>query len=479
MGLKGQTLIVLIMKRLSLFFLLILIIGIRGYAVITDTYTLQVGQSISNFWGKGQFWVVSDESVVNCVPVSSNGVYYDITGLKSGHATIKFGWKADIDSYLQCVVDVTVLGVNSISMPSTLSLLYGESYTFTPAIIDAGAATTLTWYSSNTSAATIDNNGLLTTKGIGITTITCTAHNGVSAQCEVTVNPVLVSGIALNTTEAELMVGENLQLKTTIAPENATDKSVTWSSTNETVAVVDGSGLVTAVGSGICQIKALANDGSGKMASCLVIVEKNNKLTVTNMTQCNGGRGFMNVLLTDEETILGFQFDLQLPQGVTVASDGEMLMAALTGNAINTHSISSSKVDEGLYRFVVTSSSGRAISSSTGDGLTIAIDVAEEVAVGTYEITIKDIELTVKKGNGVYEDIHPKDNTAILTVNEALLGDVNGDGRISVTDVISIISYIQEEIPTQFLMKSADVNGDSKISITDAVQVIDMILNKR
>ena len=290
--------------------------------------------------------------------------------------------------------------------------------------------------------------------------------------------PVEVEGITLNKTESELTVGDKLQLSATVRPTNATNKSVSWSSTNESVAVVSESGLVTAVGSGTCQVKATANDGSGKSASCLITVEKNNKLTVTDMTQCSGGRGVLNVLLTDEETIMGFQFDLQLPTGVTVAEKDGKLLAELTGNAVNTHSISSSKVSNGLYRFVVTPQSSRAISQANGDGMTITIDVADNMAVGTYTMTIKDIEMTVKRAGSVYEDIHPKNSTAKLTITEAVMGDVNGDGRVSVTDVISMNSYILEEEPAQFIRKVADLNGDGRVTITDMVQVIDIILGR-
>ena len=304
------------------------------------------------------------------------------------------------------------------------------------------------------------------------------AQNGVTAQCEVTVNPVQVSGITLNESETEMVVGEKLNLIATVDPANATDNSVTWSSTNEAVAVVSESGQVTAVGSGSCQIRATANDGSGKTASCLVTVEKNNKLTVTDMTQCSGGQGVLNVLLSDEETIMGFQFDLELPSGVTVAEKDGKLQAALTGNAVNTHSISSSKVSDGLYRFVVTPQGSRAISQASGDGMTIAVNVADEVATGSYTMTMKDIEMTVKKTGNVYEDIHPKNSTATLTITEAVMGDVNGDGRVSVTDVISMNSYILEEEPAQFIRKVADLNGDGKVTITDMVQVIDIILGR-
>lgn len=327
---------------------------------------------------------------------SGNISYYrynfTITGLKSGITTINLGFKdsyfVGYDTYI-----VTVVEVKSISIPNNLSIFIGDSYTFSPVILEEGANTTLSWSSSNTSTATIDAKGKLTTKGVGT-----------------------------------------------------------------------------------CQIKATANDGSGKTASCLVTVEKNNKLTVANVAQCNGGRGMMNVLLTDEETILGFQFDLLLPDGVTVPyDDNNKLMATLTGNAATTHNLSSSKVSEGLYRFLVSPKGNSPISNATGDGMAITIDVADNVAVGNYVISIKDIEMTVKRGNA-YEDVHPIDNTATLAISEATAGDVNGDARISVTDVISIIGYLHENPPSKFISKAADVNNDGKITITDAVLIIDMIL---
>ena len=376
-------------------------------------------------------------------------------------------------------LNLNVVEVTKIQLSETSKSLYiGESFTITSTILQNGATTTLTWKSSNNSVVSVNSEGEVTALGVGSATITCTAHNGVSAQCEVTVNPVLMSSITLNETNAEMIVGENLQLQATIAPENTTDKSVTWSSTNEAVAVVDESGQVTAVGSGTCQVKATANDGSGKTASCLVTVEKNNKLTVTDMTQCSGGQGVMNVLLSDEETVMGFQFDLLLPTGVTVAEKDGKLLAALTGNAVNTHSIASSKISDGLYRFIVTPQGSRAISNDTGDGMTITIDVADDVAVGAYTMAIKDIEMTVKKTGNVYEDIHPRNSTATLTVTEAVMGDVNGDGRVSVTDVISMNSYILEEEPARFIRKVADLNSDGKVTITDMVQVIDIILGR-
>lgn len=467
------------MKRFSL----LIIAFAVGYIVTlagTDTRTIKEGQTIFYTYytnlSNTTFCEVIDETIVECIGGREK---YTIKGLKSGTTTIKFGTGSTGHvSYVDHLLLITVIGVNSISIDPSLILTYGEEYQFNPVIKDAGAETTLTWKSSDIAVATVDQNGKLKTTGLGTTTITCTATNGVSATCEVTVNPILVSDITLNETETELVVGDKLELLATVSPDNATDNSITWSSTNEEVAVVNENGQVTAVGSGICQIKATANDGSNKVGSCIVTVAKDNKLTVSNMALGRGGQGTMHVLLSNEELTYGFQFELSVPTGVSVPTDNEgKLMAYLTSRA-SSHNINATKVSNGLYRFVVTPKSGLTpIAQGSGDVMTITLDALASIAASEYYVTIQNIGLSVKRGND-YLEIHPRDNTAKLTVFDVTPGDVNGDGSVSVTDVISIISYVLEEEPSRFIFKAADVNNDNNVTVTDAIIVINMILNQ-
>ena len=409
----------------------------------------------------------------------SVGRIFTITPLEAGITSFRLSVAFNTGTIYQHRITYTIniVDVTSVSIDD-LDLTIGESAKLSPRIQNSLATPILTWNSSNTSIATVSNDGTVTAVGLGTATITCSAHNGVSGQSTITVNPIYIESISISESEHEMMVGEKFQLETTILPSNASIKELEWSSTNEAVVLVDQNGMIRAVGSGSCFVNANAKDGSNKSAGCFVSVAKDNKLTVTDMTQCSGGQGMLNVLLSDEETVMGFQFDLELPTGVTVGEKDGKLLAQLTGNAPNTHSISSSKVSDGLYRFVVTPQGSRAISQATGDGMTITVDVADDVAVGNYDMTIKDIEMTVKHTGNVYEDIHPKNSTATLTVTEAVMGDVNGDGRVSVTDVISMNSYILEEEPAQFIRKVADLNSDGKVTITDMVQVIDIILGR-
>ena len=83
----------------------------------------------------------------------------------------------------------------------------------------------------------------------------------------------LVTGVNLNTTTATLTEGDTLQLTVTIEPDNADNKSVSWSSSDTSIATVGTNGLVTAVKEGIATITVKSNDGSNKTATCTITVE--------------------------------------------------------------------------------------------------------------------------------------------------------------------------------------------------------------
>ena len=162
------------------------------------------------------------------------------------------------------------VGVTSIMLDQTnLILQLGSGVTLVATLSPENAVDkTVTWESSNPAVATVDENGRVTTVGIGEAVITAKAGEK-SATCKVTVNAVPVSSISLDKTELELKIGENYTLVATVGPGNATDKTVTWSSSDTTIATVDASGKVTAVRAGRATITAKAGD---QTATCAVKV---------------------------------------------------------------------------------------------------------------------------------------------------------------------------------------------------------------
>ncbi|HIQ87503.1 MAG TPA: Ig-like domain-containing protein, partial [Candidatus Scatomorpha gallistercoris] len=126
----------------------------------------------------------------------------------------------------------------------------------------------------------------------GASTFTVKAENTAgsdSKELTLTINPapVLVNSVTLNKSELALYTGGSATLTATVQPEDATNKAVNWSSSDEAVATVDTNGKVTAKAAGEATITATAADGSGKSATCEVTV-KPAEYTVTVLTDGKG-----------------------------------------------------------------------------------------------------------------------------------------------------------------------------------------------
>ena len=203
-------------------------------------------------------------------------------------------WTADDDGY-PCITEAhyfgkTTIPVTSITLNKTsLSLQTGQSETLTASILPTNATNqTVTWSSSKESVVTVDS-GKVTAIAKGNATITCTANDGsgVTATCAVTVtDPIIkVTSITLNKTSLTLEVEKSETLTATVKPDNATDKTVTWSSDKKSVAIVDSNGKVTAKAKGSATISCKANDGSGVQAICAVTVSNPKPDTITLPTE--------------------------------------------------------------------------------------------------------------------------------------------------------------------------------------------------
>ncbi|MCI8634245.1 MAG: MBL fold metallo-hydrolase [Eubacterium sp.] len=168
---------------------------------------------------------------------------------------------------------------------NSLSLEKGKSEQLTATISpDNAGQKVVYWISSNTDVATVDKNGKVTASGMGSATITAYAadHSGKKAVCTVNVaseadSTVAVTSVTVVPAALALKTGEtSAPLKAVITPENATNKAVAWSSSNEGVASVSANGAVTAKTAGTATITAKTADG-GKTASCLVTVTASGK----------------------------------------------------------------------------------------------------------------------------------------------------------------------------------------------------------
>ena len=204
--------------------------------------------------------------------------------------------------------EVSVTGISKITLNKTKTSVYvggteqlQASLTPSDVIIK-----TLSWKSSNTSVATVDQNGKVTAKAIGTATITATATDGSgkSASCEVSV--MGISQITLNKTKTSVYIGGTEQLYASLTPSDVIIKTLSWESSNTSVATVDQTGKVTAKAIGTATITATASDGSGKTASCEVSVTGISKITLnkTKTLVYIGGSEQLQATLTPSDVII-------------------------------------------------------------------------------------------------------------------------------------------------------------------------------
>ena len=230
--------------------------------IIGETVQLTATVTPSNATNKSVTWASSKQSVAT---ITDNGL---VTAIAEGQSTItaSAGGKS-----ASCIVTVSkgTVDVSSVTLNKTaLALIKGESETLVATVNPADATDkTVTWTSSNAGVASVDANGKVTALASGSATITAKAGN-IQATCAVTVTVPLES-ISINKTELSLIKGQSETLIATIKPEDATESTVSWTSSNTSVATVESSGKVMAVGGGSATITAKAGE---KEATCSVNV---------------------------------------------------------------------------------------------------------------------------------------------------------------------------------------------------------------
>lgn len=220
-------------------------------------------------------WTSSDEAVAT---VDGDGL---VTAVGVGTVEIKVS-AADVNLSSSCLVTV-VVPATGITAPEQLNLvLNGQNTASLNAMATPEDATdvVLTYVSSDEKVATVDETGMVTAVGNGEADITISltqtfpASTGETATAETSSQPVAltatthvtvttaVESISFDKAEGVLTVGNTHQIKATVSPENASDQTLTWTSSDESIATVDSSGNVAAKAAGSATITASVGDVS-------------------------------------------------------------------------------------------------------------------------------------------------------------------------------------------------------------------------
>ena len=325
--------------------------------------------------------------------------------------------KDDIPEPVPPVVSVTGVTLNK----ATITLLVGGSETLTATVAPKDAANKkVAWKSSDAAVATVDANGKVTGVKAGEATITVTTEDGgKTATCKVTVSDkeIDVTGVTLNKTVLSLETGASETLTATVTPEDATNKNVTWKSSDESVATVDASGKVTGVKAGEATITVTTEDG-GKTATCKVTVS-NKEVNVTGVT-LNKSTLSLNVGASETLTATIAPADATNQNVTWKSSDAAVATVDANGKVTG--------VKAGTATITVTTEDG-------GKTATCAVTVkANTVAVTGVTLNKSTLTLKVGASETLTATIAPADATnknVTWASSDAAVATVDASGKVT------------------------------------------------
>ena len=223
-------------------------------------------------------WISSDPDVVEIIDQSERS-YVQVKALKAGTAYIRAMLGSGSSTWADCNITVTddTVSVTGVKLDvNSLEIESGQVIKLNATVLPSDATITdVSWSSDNMSVAEVSDSGVVMAGEVGTANITVTTlDGGFTDTCAVTVvsESVAVTGVELDKSSAELDIGDTLTLTATVKPDNATNKNVSWSSSDTDVATVNN-GLVTAVASGTATITVTTQDGS-KTADCAITVKE-------------------------------------------------------------------------------------------------------------------------------------------------------------------------------------------------------------
>ena len=390
-------------------------------------------------------WTSSDKTVAK---VSTNGV---VTALKHGEAIITCS--AADDEYVLAEATVrVVMPVEKLTMEeSKVTLLLSEQ---NPAAADAALVCTVapenahiqevSWTSSNEAVATVDENGNVHAIAPGTAKITATSQQQSSkpktAACTITVQQA-VSAIETDAEQLTLNVSDSQTLTAAVLPETATNKELTWQSSNPEVAAVSAKGKITAVAPGTATISCTAADGSEVTSTCSVTVIQlvdTVKIDAASASTVNKNDSLdLNVLITPENaTDQTVTWESSNPEAVTVNSKGTVKAVG-----VGTATISCTTADGSNKTAEITIH----VPTIAADSLEYAVTEKKGLKIPfKYYGAAEDLTITSKSSKYFTAEIQQKGEKAALIITplkagtETITLSDNGDSKSTVTLTITI-----------------------------------------
>ena len=374
----------------------------------------------------------------------------------------------------------------TLALETLPSMTYGDDAFTLPETTAEGL--TLTWTIDNAAVAIVNGN-VLTVKGAGTATITATqagndSYLPFSREFSLTVGKAALTITANDCTKVE--GEENPEL--TVSYEgfvNDDDASVlTQQPTVTTEATTDspaGTYPITVSGAEAANYDISYVEGTLTVEEAKIeptdISQLDNAIYVDPVETVSNSTYALNIKAKNNVTVAGMSFTLTLPDDFSlITDDGGIISTLDSQRASSSKFMVMSSQSGNSYLIRVLPISGTTISGTDGTVLTVRLKNtnAEE---GTYELKVNNSSFTVKNADNTFETLPLVDVISTIEITGNLLGDVNGDGNVDLTDAIMIVNHSLDNTPSNFRIDVADVNGDGNIDLTDAIIVVNMSMD--
>ena len=191
----------------------------------------------------------------------------------------------------------------------------------------------------------------------------------------------------------------------------------------------------------------------------------------------SGAEETLSFNMKNTAPIRGFQFNLYLPDGVTAVKSAKGKIQASLSNGRrpydDEHTLAVTEQEDGSLLFLCGSQYDETFTGNDGEVMTLKVKVADDMEDGDYPIILKNIKLTQTDISKYYEVAEVK---STLTVSSYMLGDINGDQKVDVSDYIGVANRILGNTPQGFIEKAGDVDESGTIDVSDYIGVANIIL---
>ena len=201
-----------------------------------------------------------------------------------------------------------------------------------------------------------------------------------------------------------------------------------------------------------------------------------NVIYIESMEEMCGSQATISLKMKNTAAIRGFQFDLYLPDGVTVVKSSKgKIQGFLSEGRLpdeDEHTLTFSEQPDGAIRFLCSSQYDETFTGNDGEIATLRVNIANDMADGDYPLQLKNIKLTETDISKYYETPLVK---CKLTIKSYILGDINSDGVVDVSDYTGVANHIHGNTPEGFVTKAGDVDGSGTIDVSDYTGIANII----